>query len=410
MNSKPTIKLKSCLTVFSLSYILCMSCTINSEAKANDPIAEQLSAGSSQTNIAALPTALPPTGKKKIKIALLLDTSGSMDGLINQAKSQLWKLVNEHSNAKCENEKPELEIALYEYGNDNLPSSEGYIRQVSQFSNDLDLISEKLFALSTNGGNEFCGYVIGSSLKQLDWAGDDHDLRIIFIAGNEPFTQGGISYVTSCNTAKQKDVIVNTIYCGQFDEGLRTGWKNGAVLTGGEYMSIEQDRQTVYIESPYDAEIAQLNDKINDTYISYGVTGYTKKMNQAAQDKNAAVYGSANTTNRIVSKTSSFYSNKTWDIVDASKEKDFDVSKIKEAELPAELKGKTKEEKEKFIATKTAEREAIKTKIIQLNKSRTEYILEKEKEKQTEKTSSLDGAMLKAIKDQATKKKFVFES
>lgn len=410
MNSKPTIKFRSCIAVFSLSYLLCMSCTISSEAKANDPIAGQANAAPSQINIAALPTALPPSGKKKIKIALLLDTSGSMEGLINQAKSQLWKLVNELSGAKCENEKPELEIALYEYGNDGLPSSEGYIRQISMFTDDLDLISEKLFALTTNGGSEFCGQVISTSLKQLDWAGDDNDLRVIFIAGNEEFTQGRVSYTSACANAKEKDVVVNTIFCGQFDEGLRTGWKNGAVLTGGEYMSIEQDRQTVYIESPYDAEIAQLNDRMNDTYISYGATGYSKKMNQATQDKNAASYGAANTANRIVSKTTSYYSNKSWDMVDASKEKDFDVSKIKEAELPAELKGKTKEEKEKFIAAKTAEREVIKAKIIELNKSRTQYILEKEKEKAGEKTSSLDGAMLKAIKDQARKKKFVFES
>src|SRR5215210_3458012 len=97
-----------------------------------------------------------PAKDQTIKIALLLDTSNSMDGLIDQAKSQLWKLVNELASAKCDNEKPELEIALYEYGNDKLASSEGYIRQVSLFTNDLDLISEKLFALKTLGGSEFC--------------------------------------------------------------------------------------------------------------------------------------------------------------------------------------------------------------------------------------------------------------
>ena len=52
--------------------------------------------------------------KKKIKIALLLDTSNSMDGLISQAKTQLWRIVNELALAKCDNEKPDLEIALYE--------------------------------------------------------------------------------------------------------------------------------------------------------------------------------------------------------------------------------------------------------------------------------------------------------
>jgi hypothetical protein len=36
---------------------------------------------------------------------------------------------------------------------------------------------------------EYCGTVIQTSLNQLDWWQNDH-LSMIFIAGNEPFTQG----------------------------------------------------------------------------------------------------------------------------------------------------------------------------------------------------------------------------
>src|SRR3954470_4125684 len=97
---------------------------------------------------------------QSILLALLLDTSNSMDGLIDQAKSQLWKIVNELAAAKCgDGAKPNIKIALYEYGNSGLPSSEGYIRQVSGFTTDLDVLSEKLFSLRTNGGEEFCGQV-----------------------------------------------------------------------------------------------------------------------------------------------------------------------------------------------------------------------------------------------------------
>ena len=102
-----------------------------------------------------VPTPDPPPSAKKIKIALLLDTSNSMDGLINQAKSQLWKIVNELALAKCEGEKPTVKIALYEYGNDRLTASEGYIRMVTPLTNDLDQISQDLFGLTTNGGSEF---------------------------------------------------------------------------------------------------------------------------------------------------------------------------------------------------------------------------------------------------------------
>jgi hypothetical protein len=71
-----------------------------------------------------------------IKVALLLDTSNSMDGLIDQAKAQLWDIVNELSYAKYGGKNPNLSIALYEYGNDGLEVSDGYIRQVLDFSND----------------------------------------------------------------------------------------------------------------------------------------------------------------------------------------------------------------------------------------------------------------------------------
>ena len=87
-----------------------------------------------------------PAKDQTIMIALLLDTSNSMDGLIDQAKSQLWKIVNEVAVAKSvDGKRPNIKIALYEYGNDNLSANEGFIRQVSTLSEDLDVLSEKLF-------------------------------------------------------------------------------------------------------------------------------------------------------------------------------------------------------------------------------------------------------------------------
>jgi hypothetical protein len=82
-----------------------------------------------------------------IQIALLLDTSNSMDGLITQAKSQLWKIVNEFALARKNGKLPRLQIALYEYGNNSIPSEVGYIRQVLGLTTDLDRISEELFQL-----------------------------------------------------------------------------------------------------------------------------------------------------------------------------------------------------------------------------------------------------------------------
>jgi hypothetical protein len=345
----------------------------------------------------------PPSKDQTIMLALLLDTSNSMDGLIDQAKSQLWKIVNELAAAKCnDGSRPNIKIALYEYGNDNLPASEGYIRQVNGLTDDLDLISEKLFALSTNGGAEFCGYVIKTSLSQLAWSASKADLKMIFIAGNEPFTQGGVPFREACALAKEKGVVVNTIFCGSYNEGLSTNWKSGADITGGTYMSIEQDRKTVYIPTPYDDRIDGMNDRLNSTYVYYGVTGAYKKENQVSQDKNAESYSRENKVERAVSKSSHAYKNSTWDLVDATKDNEKVLLETKEEDLPKEMKGMTMEQRKTYVKQKSEERKTIQLEIQSLNKKRLEYIASHTP--QGNKEALLDAAMINAIKQQAKPK------
>ena len=147
-----------------------------------------------------------------IQMAILLDTSNSMDGLIEQAKSQLWKIVNEMATAKRNGQSPYLEVALYEYGKSTIPAGEGYLRMITPLTTDLDKVSEELFNLKTNGGAEYCGTVIQASVDGLQWSDDNSVLKVIFIAGNEPFTQGHINYQKACQAAIQKGIVVNTIF------------------------------------------------------------------------------------------------------------------------------------------------------------------------------------------------------
>ena len=345
--------------------------------------------------------------KQFIKIALLLDTSNSMDGLIDQAKAQLWEIVNELSYAKCEHDDPELKIALYEYGNDRLESSDGYIRQVLDFSGDLDEISEKLFSLTTNGGSEHCGEVIQTSLNQLKWGKNKDDLKLIFIAGNEPFTQGKIDYKDATTNAVEKDVIVNTIFCGNYNNGINGKWLDGAKLTGGDYLNIDQNKEIIHISTPYDDIIIQLNTKLNGTYVSYGSQGYSKMRLQSAQDDNAMELEEVVAVKRAVSKSSKMYKNKSWDLVDAEKEKDFKYNKLDKKTLPKELQNKSTEELKAYVKQKSTERMKIQKEIQKLNKKRTTYIAEKRKASSSEET--LDSAMIKAIKKQAKKKNYTWK-
>ncbi|MDY0084122.1 MAG: VWA domain-containing protein, partial [Ignavibacteriaceae bacterium] len=160
-----------------------------------------------------------------IQLAILLDTSSSMDGLIDQARSQLWKIVNELASSKKNGKGIELFVALYEYGNDGLSSKNGYIRKIVPFTQDLDKVSDELFKLKTYGGLEYCGQVIQDAVDNLEWVKNNNELKLIFIAGNEPFTQGNISYKEVCKNAIRNGILVNTIHFGNYDEGIQTMWK-----------------------------------------------------------------------------------------------------------------------------------------------------------------------------------------
>ncbi|MEJ5051913.1 vWA domain-containing protein [Chryseobacterium culicis] len=310
----------------------------------------------------------------KIQVALLLDTSNSMDGLIDQAKSRLWNIVNTLTTLKYNGKAPQIEIALYEYGNDGI-RDENYIRQVAPLTQDLDLISEKLFALRTNGGSEYCGAVIRDASANLNWDSNDKSMKLIYIAGNEAFNQGKINYKDVVSKAKDKNIYTNTIFCGSREEGIQTFWQNGASLGGGKYFNIDSDRKVIYIETPYDIKISECNAKLNDTYIYYGNHGSEYRLKQITQDKNAESQSASNLVERAVAKSKkNAYKNDHWDLVDKAEKDAGFIAHVKESELPAELKGKSKEEIQKTITAKSAARDKIQKEIEELSKKRQTYI------------------------------------
>ncbi|MCG2612209.1 VWA domain-containing protein [Flavobacterium sp. SM15] len=321
----------------------------------------------------------------KIQVAILLDTSNSMDGLIEQAKSRLWNIVNTLTTLKYHGKTPDIEIGLYEYGNDGLSQESNYIRQVAPLTTDLDLISEKLFSLRTNGGSEYCGAVIADATKQLNWGKDASNMKLVYIAGNEAFNQGGVNYKEAISDALKKDIYINTIFCGNQEEGIRTFWKDGADAGKGKYFNIDSNKAVIYIATPYDVRISECNTRINTTYISYGSMGYEKKMNQAAQDSNAQGVSAANFAERTVSKSKAVYKNDSWDLVDKVKDDKGAIDKLKKEELPKELQNKSKAEIKVYVDQKSKEREAIQKEIGELGKKRQAFI-----DAEMKKTNSQD--------------------
>lgn len=344
-----------------------------------------------------------------IQMAILLDTSGSMSGLIQQAKTQLWKIVNQFATTKKNGQAPRLQVALYEYGHDPLPKDKGYMRKIVPLSMDLDKISEELFALETDGGSEYCGMVIRKATDQLEWSESNEHLKVIFIAGNEPFTQGPVDYEKACKKAISNGVVVNTIHCGSKQGGVKGKWKDGAMLADGSFSCINQDRTVTHIEAPQDEKIAKLNKKLNKTYIPYGEKGEAFKKRQTAQDANAAKNASAGANlQRAVTKANAQYVNANWDLVDAVENDKVDLKEVEKKKLPEKMRNMSVKERKASVEKNARQRAEIEKKIKNLNAERKKYVAKKRREKREsgEKTlgEALSGALLKQAETKGFKK------
>jgi hypothetical protein len=250
--------------------------------------------------------------------------------------------------------------------------------------------------------------VIRSAVNDLAWSKDNGDLKIVFIAGNEPFDQGFVAFRESCNGAVEKSIVVNTIYCGVCENGIREFWKEGADLGKGQYNCIATDAKVAYVPTPYDQRIVTLNDSLNGTYVPMGERGRRGKARQLEEDNNAGTYGQANGAQRAVTKASAQYDNREWDAVDAYRaDREGFVARGASLDLPEEYKGLSGAELEQKIKAVSEKRRAIQEEIQRLNKQADEFRAIESAKIAGENT--LDLVLDKMIVEQATARGFVFE-
>lgn len=338
-------------------------------------------------------------GRPTIQVALLLDTSDSMDGLIDQARTRLWSVVNSLDSVTFHGERPQLEVALYEYGNDAVSPFAGYVRQVSGFTAELDQVSAALFELDTDGGSEHAPQAIVRALHELPWRQGDGVLRVVYIAGNEEFQQGPVPWGEAADRARASGVVVNTIFCGAEASGISGGWRDAATRNGGRFFAIDADTRRVDPPTPYDDDIAKLGVAINETYVGYGDKGREGLENQRAQDDNNAVSGSA--VQRGLSKSKSYYRNPSWDLVDGVAEGAVDLDSVDRSSLPAALQSLDAEALAAYVAARKAERSAIAAKTAELEQQRNAFLREHAAANPDGAAVSLDEAMISALGAQA---------
>jgi hypothetical protein len=315
-------------------------------------------------------------------------------------------MVSVMGKAKCENDvAPQIEIALYEYGRSSNDANNGYVKQISPFTTDLDKLSQELFKLTTNGGDEFCGQVIYTSLNQLNWDAGTNSYKVIFIAGNEDFLQGNLSYTKACAEAKNKGVIVNTIYCGDKMQGIREHWNLSAECGNGSFTNINSNAKIEEIPTPYDSILYSLNTQLNGTYIAYGEMGYEKVAAQKSMDAaNAQMSRSAGLKRVSVKGKANLYKNDSWDMVDRVAMPDADefLQKMDKKTLPDSMRNKSTAELKKIIAQKKEQRTNIQKAIEENNTKRDAYIaVERKKNASRNNEATLETEVEKTIKVQA---------
>lgn len=339
--------------------------------------------------------------RSHIDVVFCIDCSGSMGAVIEAAKQKVWTIVNETAKAKP---APELRIGLLGYGDADKTF------RFFNLSGDLDEVYKNLMTFKDEGwGDEYVGLVVQKATREMSWSAGKQVLKVIYVVGNETARQGNVDYTTSAPEAIRNDIMINAIYCGDVDYKTATPtWKELARLADGQYMEISQTGGVVLMATPFDKELAELNGRLNGTYIAYGKVGLEGAANQVAQDRNASTVAPSAAAERAVAKSQVQYSNARWDLVDASKQKDFDVAKVEPAQLPPDMQKMNEGERKAFIEKKSTERAEIQKQIQELGVKREAY-LKTELEKQNKSGTGLDEAVKNSLRRQAEKKGFTFE-
>lgn len=339
-------------------------------------------------------------GAKKVDLVIALDTSSSMDGLIDSARQKLWDVVNLLAHARP---TPVLRVGLISYGNDGYDSKVGWVRKDAELTTNLDDVSEKLFALRTNGGSEYVARAVHDATTQMKWDQDPGTLKIIFVAGNEPANQDPMIPVErALGEARQKGIFVNAIYCGGDGSFEANGWRQVASLGSGKYAAIDQNR-VVAIATPMDGELAKLSNELNKTYVGYGMVAREKAANQAAADSAAGAAGAPVAASRAAAKSSTLYRNDEWDLVDArahGKKDKKEVGRMAADELPPAMRGMNEEQRNRYLDDKAKERTQLQQRIATLAKQRDAFIAS-ERKKQASGPKTFDDAVTSSIRTEA---------
>lgn len=352
------------------------------------------------------------TQKPQIEVLFVLDTTGSMSGLISAAKEKIWSIASTMASAQT---APDIKIGLIAYRD----RGDAYVTQTIPLSNDLDSMYAKLMDFQADGGGdgpESVNQALYEAVNKISWSQDKNTYKVIFLVGDAPphmDYQDDVKYPVTLGLAQKKGIVVNAIQCGQ-DSSATNDWRQVASLGQGQYFQVEQNGNAIAIATPYDQKLAELSSKLDSTRLYYGnkeekakqatKVAATEKLHKEASPESQARRAAFNVS--VSGKINAIGDNELIDAVSSGRVKLKDIPK---ASLPEPLQAMTPSEQDALIGKAKHERDQLETEVRQLSAQRDDY-LKKQVTAKGGKKDSLDAKLLGAISSQAKDKGLLYRA
>ncbi|EIC20121.1 vWA domain-containing protein [Thiorhodovibrio frisius] len=347
-----------------------------------------------------------------IEAVFVLDTTGSMGGLIQAAKDKIWSIASTMAAAEP---APEIRIGLVTYRD----RGDDYVTRVTNLSPDLDAIHAELMQFQANGGGdgpESVNQALHDALHRIQWSQDGSAYQVIFLVGDAPAHMdyaNDTPYPQTLALAKKGGIHVNAIQCGSHADTAGQ-WQQIAQLGGGGYFQVEQNGSAVAVATPYDGELAELSAKLDDTRLYYGKTEErAARSDKLAVEKAAKAAASpaamARRADFVTSKSGKASLIGEHELVDEVTSGRLELDALPAEELPAPLVSLSKTEQRALIEQKAREREELSAQIQALSDQRAEYLKSKVAES-GDAEDSLDHKIFSAVREQAAEKGLKYDA
>ncbi len=335
-----------------------------------------------------------------LDVVFVLDTTGSMSGLIEGAKQKIWSIASRLASGTP---APRIRVGLVAYRD----RGDEYVTKRFELSEDLDAVYANLQGFSAGGGGdgpEHVGQALGEAVSLMQWSQDAKTARMIFLVGDAPahddYKDGWNTRVWAKN-AIQKGIVVNTVRCGA-DPTTGALFAELSKLADGTYVSIAQSGGMVAVATPFDGDIKKLNDEIADTTVTGGDLAVRREA--AAELDSYKGMGAGVLADRTSFRTKSAPAAAPMVSVKAkgSISLNADPSKVntmKDEELPEAVRALPKTEREGYVRKLNDEQKQAQAKLVELSKKRDEWI----KSNSGKKADSFDDQVFAGVKKSAEK-------